>query len=257
MGHVATLLGSFVLVGSAVTAAAAQVQLTGTIIDDETDLPVEGARIEFLAADGSRLGSVMSGAAGEFSYAVRRTGSYQLDVARVGYRGIRTPSLSTGPHAAVLVEVRLRTEAVLLSPLRVIARSPSVNSPLHADFDARRGSGLGTFFTRADVERLRPRQVSALVARIPGFRIARDPRGGGEHIYTRDRGCPVQIWVDGFLLNPRRAGAGGMTLDEAVRPESIEGIEIYHGLSTVPAQFLNREARCGVVAVWTRRGFGS
>lgn len=43
-------------------------------------------------------------------------------------------------------------------------------------------------------------------------------------------------------------------LAAAPAPGLVEGIEIYRGLSTVPAQFLNSDAKCGVVAIWTRRG---
>jgi hypothetical protein len=68
-------------------------------------------------------------------------------------------------------------------------------------------------------------------------------------------GCATQIFVDGFLVN--RGGPGGVNdirLDDVVSPGSVEGIEIYRGLSTVPAEFLNADAACGVIAVWTRRG---
>ena len=43
-------------------------------------------------------------------------------------------------------------------------------------------------------------------------------------------------------------------IDEVISPGSVEGIEVYRGLSTVPAEFLNPDAECGVIAIWTRRG---
>ena len=71
--------------------------------------------------------------------------------------------------------------------------------------------------------------------------------------------CTTQIFVDGFLVN-RRTGYGqgyrpeDIRIDDVVTPASIEGIEIFRGLSTVPAEFLSPDADCGVIAIWTRRG---
>ena len=71
--------------------------------------------------------------------------------------------------------------------------------------------------------------------------------------------CATQIFVDGFLLNRRTGSSRGappidFRIDDVVSPSSIEGIEVYRGLSTVPAEFLNPDAECGVIAIWTRRG---
>ncbi len=69
-------------------------------------------------------------------------------------------------------------------------------------------------------------------------------------------GCPVQVYLDGMHLNrndgPEHVRA--VAIDDYVSPGSVLGIEIYRGLSTVPPEFLNRYARCGVVALWTLRG---
>jgi hypothetical protein len=74
------------------------------------------------------------------------------------------------------------------------------------------------------------------------------------------RGCPVQVFVDGLLMTASVMDASGATenagaaIDDFVSPLSVEGIEVYRGLSTVPPEFLTPEADCGVVAIWTRRG---
>jgi hypothetical protein len=33
----------------------------------------------------------------------------------------------------------------------------------------------------------------------------------------------------------------------------VEAIEVFKGLGSVPPEFLNVYARCGVIAIWTRR----
>lgn len=241
--------------------AAAQVRLTGLVIDDDGDKPVAGARVEIYDFGGYKLAQVVTDERGSFAYPLRRPGTYRLRVTRVGFRVTDTPEWSTGANSYVNVEVRLKSDAVLLTPLTVVARTPAYSSPVLDGFHARLGSGLGTFFTRADVERIKPSYLSDLITRIPGVMVATSGLGTTErHIYVGRnagiRSCPAQIWVDGFLLNPRSPSGEtvGMTLDEAVSPGSVEGIEIYRGLSGVPAEFLNQDARCGVIAVWTRRG---
>jgi hypothetical protein len=47
-----------------------------------------------------------------------------------------------------------------------------------------------------------------------------------------------------------------VSVDDLVAPGAIEGIELYRGTATIPAEFLTPQARCGVVAIWTRRGGG-
>lgn len=76
--------------------------------------------------------------------------------------------------------------------------------------------------------------------------MARSPvgTGGGP--------CPVQIFLDGRLIT--RGAVMEVPVDDLVTPEAVEGIEVYRGLSTVPPEFLTPNSRCGVVAIWTRRG---
>jgi hypothetical protein len=38
-----------------------------------------------------------------------------------------------------------------------------------------------------------------------------------------------------------------------VEPADVEAIEIFKGLASVPAEFLNPQSRCGVIAIWTKR----
>ena len=82
------------------------------------------------------------------------------------------------------------------------------------------------------------------------------------------RDCPVQIYLDGFLMNQPLARVGAsdslrssrdasqlaFTIDDVVSPSLVEAIEVYHGLSEVPAEFAGPNAQCGVIAVWSRSG---
>jgi hypothetical protein len=39
-----------------------------------------------------------------------------------------------------------------------------------------------------------------------------------------------------------------------VHPANITAVEIYRGPAETPGEFLDSDAQCGVVLVWTRRG---
>lgn len=240
--------------------AEAQIRLEGRVVDDATNLPIAGARVEIFDFTWQKLGQRSTDAQGGFNYPLRRPGSYHIRVGRTGYART-TPRLVTGAHSYINVEVRLKSDAVLMAPLTVVARSSSLTSPVLDNFHARMRLGMGTYITREDLQRMRPNAVSDVVTRVPGLFLA-SHGAMGRQIYSgrsagTSPGCPAQIWVDGFLMNPRsRSGSEvtGMTLDEAVRPQDVEGIEIYHGLSTVPAEFMSPDSRCAVIAVWTKRG---
>jgi hypothetical protein len=225
-------------------AAAAQIRLTGIVRDDVSEEPIAGARVEIIDYWGLKLVQLSTGADGSFGYELRRRGSYRLRVSRVGFRTTTTPQIPTGTNTYLNVEVRLKSDAVLLAPLAVVGRGAAAHSPVLDGFHARLRAGMGNYFTREDVERIQPLLVSDLAVRVPGVYVASSGTGTERHLYAGraggTSGCPMQIWVDGFLLNPRSPGGEfvGMTLDEAVAPDVVEGIEIYRGLASVPAEFL-------------------
>jgi hypothetical protein len=239
--------------------ASAQTRFSGTVLDDQTGQPIAGARVEILDWGARKLAERVTDANGAFEYTFSRPNTFRVRVTRLGYARVVTPEISTGRNSYLNVQVRMKSDTVLLAPLAVVARGQAPASPLLDGFYARAGAGFGTYYTREDIERIRPTRLSDLVLRTPGFFIS--GTNAGRHLYSSRTGgvyrdCPAQIYIDGFLLNPRgqRGEVIGSTLDDSVLPQDVEGIEIYRGLSTVPAEFLNLDAKCAVVAVWTRRG---
>lgn len=234
------------------------IQLMGTVVDEETELPVPNASIELLDRRGSRRSIQLTDSLGRFFFLLPEPGGYQFRADRIGYRSATTPVLWTDDRAWVTVEVRLHPAAILLAPLEVTAWARRADdTPFLRGFEDRRATGIGYFLTREDVARRSPVLVTDILASVPGVRLQSSGRGMQRRIYMGRPadGCPAQIYVDGLLLNPAEhvAADADLSLDDAVSPGSVEGIEVYRGLSTVPAEFLNARSRCGVVAVWTRR----
>jgi len=244
------------------------VNIQGRVVDDATMDPVPEATVILLDSYGSRLARRVTDQDGVFSFEVHNRAAARLRVGRIGYREATTPLLQFDGRRFFSVEVRLDVEAVLLAPLEVVARSAPVRSAVFGGFDMRARQGMGSFFTREDIEQIRPTQVTDLLARLPGVQLEGAGRGnrrvvvmGRSTIGPGGGACPVQIFLDGRLMSPRSGPeihAGrfdqNIYIDELVNPAAVEGIEVYRGQATMPAEFMNQYSRCGVVAIWTRRG---
>lgn len=241
--------------------AAAEIQIEGRVVDNQSLQPISGAeiRIENVRRPGRRLDVTYSDAQGRFSFLVERDGGYIFRAQRIGYESTDTPTLRTDGYRLYEVEIRLDPDAMLLAPIEVLVRSRGEDSPVLANFQHRARLGLGHYFTRRDIERLRPTHVTDLVARVPGVRLESSGAGLQRLVYMNrgPGGCRAEIFVDGMRwTQPITLGGApesAFTLDDAVSPASVLGIEVYRGMSTVPAEFRTLDTRCGVVAVWTRR----
>ncbi len=119
-----------------------------------------------------------------------------------------------------------------------------------ADFhDRRQRAGSGRFITRDQIEKEDPLRLTDLFRSVPGVRIVPSLMGGSR-VRLRSstaRDCVPFVWVDGVPM-----GAGEFDLD-VLTPETVEGVEIYSGVSGVPQRFMGTrgEGSCGAIVVWT------
>lgn len=255
-----TTVSTLVLLSALPWAAEAQeVILAGTVREHETGVRIPDARIEVLDRLSRQLAVRYTDSEGAFRVELERREGYRIRASRLGYRNTTTPVLWTDGYDTYQLEITLDPDAVLLAPLEVVTRSRPTESPVLGNFRDRRRSGIGHFFTQADIERRNPGLVSDLLATVPGVHLESSGRGTRRAIYMSrgTRPCQALIFLDGSLFNRASLQTGmdmGFRLDDAVSPLSVVGIEVYSGLSTVPAEFLTPESDCGVIAIWTRRG---
>ncbi len=249
----ALLLTTLVLIGWP-GGAAAQIHIEGTVIDDQSLEPIAAAEVRVFNVRRPHrvLGPLHTNAEGHFSITVPENGGYVFEAERLGYRDTETPTLWTDGYDIYEIEIRLDPDAVLLAPIEVLVRAEG-ESPVLADFRHRANSGMGHYFTHLDIQRIKPDRVSDLLVRVPGVSLRSSGSGLRRVVYMARGGCPAEIFVDGMHWSRGQDGANLFTVDDAVPSGSILGVEIYRGLSTVPAQFLTPQSRCGVVAIWTRR----
>lgn len=263
MPRTALLLAACLATGA--VAAEAQVQLHGRVIEDASSEPVAGATVLLQDAGGRTIARQTSDPLGLFHFPVGHGGSVRLVAERIGYRRTTTPVLHLEGYTLLRVEVRMDPAAVPLAPLEIVARSRAGRAPTLVGFDDRRQAGVGWFITREEIETRNPSRVTDLLATAPGVALHSSGVGGRRTVYmARSSTCPAQIFVDGFLMNrPLRSAPAGrrgvstteaFPIDDLVQPGAVEGIEVYQGVSRVPAEFRTENPGCGVVAIWTRRG---
>jgi hypothetical protein len=118
------------------------------------------------------------------------------------------------------------------------------------EFDARKQAGLGSYVTRADIDKRNPSQAFQMLFGVPGVQV--DSRTGRvRSLYPGSLGaCEMTYWVDGV----RFADGAGATPLSIIPPTEIEAMEVYPRTSGVPAEFGGSQSACGVVLIWTRRG---
>lgn len=241
------LAAAFVLLAGALPVAAQKGEIgTGGIsgtVKDSLGYPVVGARV---SVAGTQL-VVETDDRGQFLLAKASPGETSLRIRRIGFKPdtVRVNVLAGETVPATFTLARL---AVELDPLVVYGRR-NVTGRL-AGFYERRDRGLGHFLTREQIDKRNPMRMTDLFRMIPGARV--ESRGFGTQL-VRFRGArtPPLVWLDGTPLY-----AGEFDLD-TVDPRSFEGIEIYSGPASVPAEFLGNRAMSssgGTIILWSRQG---
>lgn len=252
----------------------AQTLLTGRVLEDRSEEPIAGADVRLFDSRGRVRVRTTADDSGVFRMRIQldRAERFHFEAGRIGYESATTPRFVVYPSESVHTEIRLLVDAVLLTPLTVVARRSIRAAPGVESFRFRLERGIGGhFLTRADIEEKKPFYLSDLLATVPGVRLGPSLGGGGRMVYItraspREGGCPPQIFLDGRLMNARtlqqlpgqalgvtgyRTDAGAR-IDDYVTVGSVEGVEVYLGLSSVPPEFYTPDARCGVIAIWTR-----
>jgi hypothetical protein len=233
--------------------------IRGRVVDETTGTGIGTALVEFMDGRTRIRASTVADVEGSFVLTELPRGSFRLRVTRIGYARALTPYWRIESGETLTVSVYLDPDAVLLAPLEIRATERSA-SPVLSNFYRRAERRMGGhFITREDIERRNPSLVSDLLVDVPGVRLSSGGIGANTRLITMTRAvsynggpCPVQIWVDGMLTT--RAAGENVPLDDLASPGILEGIEIYRGLATIPPEFVSPGARCGVIAIWTRRG---
>lgn len=228
--------------------------LVGRVVVAGTSEPVAGVEV---AAVGTGR-SARSDGTGRFALGGLAPGSVLLEVrSGGGLKGRATVVLAPGENDGAVVAVRLRPTA--LPDLEVEVRRDPDPAGRTAGFDLRRERRAGVFLGREEIEASPARRTAGLLRRMPGIRVEKHRWYHGLERIVMNRTppslqgpCPVEIYLDGNRVpGLRRFGYRRLDLDLPA-PDEIEAVEVYDGAGRVPARFAGGDARCGVIAFWTR-----
>lgn len=232
------VLGAF---GNAQVARAQGRALVGVVRDSARGLGIAGAEVRI---DGTAF-RALTDERGAFRFADGTATAATLHVRRLGFVP-RVVAVSVAESAAP-IEVTLAASAPSLATIVVRAERAKYTGRLAGYYERLERRSIGTFITRADLERERPSQITDMIQRAPGVNLARG-RPGMLRVRMRGRDCSPLIWLDGAALS-----LGDVDLD-AFSPVSLEGIEMYLGASSAPQRYQGARGKneCGTILLWSR-----
>lgn len=187
-----------------------------------------------------------SDASGHFRFSAVPLGVARLVVRRLGFQPGAAEARVVADSESV-VAVRLKPTVQSLAPVVVRERHEVYDSRLEG-FYARQERGVGHFIGRARIAQATSSSFTDILrAEVPGVRIGL-LGDMAKAVRLRGSSCPPLVFLDGF---PATAGEFDVDMLEL---GSLEGIEVYNGLASVPPEFMapGMQERCGVIAVWTR-----
>ncbi len=233
-------------------AARAQGQfITGLVIDDTSEEPLDGVHLVLLDRDGVQRSETLSDSAGAFALTAPAPGDWTLSADIIGHAPVHSEPLGLGLGERISVEVRMAVAAVPLEPIVVKGRANL--SPDIREFYERRKkgerSGFGRYLTAADIDERRPMEATDLFYAIPGVRVVSGATGAGRSL-RMTAGCIPAVFIDGMQINRFRANE---SIDDYLPVFSIEGIEVYRGAGYQVGRFVDPNG-CGLVLIWTKRG---
>ena len=185
---------------------------------------------------------------GELRFSAVRGGPATVRIRRLGFQPVSVD---------VIVDQRVPAASIvtlLAIPQRlapIVVRGSNSYTGRMAGFYQRRDLGIGHFVSREKLEHDNPAQITDVFRRLPGVQIL-STRFIRNAIRFRGNGggCWPLVWLDGAPLPTAE-----FDLD-FLSPQSIEGIEVYSGISQIPPQFMGSRGlgSCGVIVVWSREG---
>jgi hypothetical protein len=230
---------------SSVSAAAQTV--SGSVREEESGAAIAGARVTLQPLGGRGGTTVATDDRGAFLVPLGgRSARYVILVVHPSYLPL-ADTLELRSQETVTLELRLGRDAIPLQPLVVKGR---VDRRLQGYRERlERGSGLGRFVTREQMDGMAAHRATDYLRRTSGVQLQQVSGGRIVALSGPPGICVPVVFIDGMPLEQRVPDE----VDERLDPELVEGIEIYHGSAGLPMEFASAQpSDCGVVAFWTR-----
>lgn len=242
-------IASFALLILAAPSLGAQrpvpVTFRGTVVDDATNKPLPDVELQIEGiARTSRTDS-----AGTFELTLVPSGKHVVLVRRLGYEPIRT-TIDVTTRDSLAFDFSLVAMPERLNKVNVVTNKPL--PAREAEFEERRKTGLGTFFTAADLEKWQIQRMSEIMRRARGVTIQYGGYSGSQGYVTSVRGgCYATVILDGLPVYSGKPGQPKFDINSLV-PRGLMGVEYYSSIEA-PEQFRGfNSSNCGVLVLWTK-----
>jgi hypothetical protein len=243
--------------------------IRGSVVDDSTRRPLQGAVLTLVDSRGKDVDRppVRTDSLGQFAVHASGPGQYAIRVTRIGYTPLTSQPVSLAAGEALTLSLSLSATAQRLGTVVVAEKRRLNGNELLSDlgFELRRSKQSGHFLDTVDLEVYKSHVLSDLLIDHPGLNIVsfRTPRGDEVRMQNGldSRGapklCSPEIWIDGFQSVTAQARLAGLAADE------LYGIEVFSALRLPPASIAgwlgsdqigtSRRSLCGIIVVWTKR----
>ena len=203
--------------------------------------PIDGVRV--IVDDSSEARSDKEG---RFTVRNVKVGTRQVDMAAIGLSPISTT-----------VDVVANDTAFLTASLRKVTNLEAVNVTAAGIrrraamlYEERKRVGLGRYVDSTVIER--SGTLSAAFTGIPNITVQNASANGRRfNLFLPSTGldkCLAMLMLDGVQQFDH-------SILGTLSPSEIAAVEVYSNRFNVPAELMNKEIGCGVVAVWTKRAF--
>ena len=225
----------------------------GQVLQLGTSIPLKDVSVS-LRAEGRSMAQAVTDTSGGFRLQAPRVGDYTIVAERIGYTTVSSP-LSVALREQVEVVLNMDVTAVPLAPLTVKGRSPydlGFLAGYHERLERYGKVGGGRFITRDQINDRGALDVSDLLRDVARIGVNSD-RLRGQYVTLRGGAgeCHPRVYLNGTLTNRNDRAF----VNEVVRPNELEGIEVYQGVAQLPPLY-HDETGCGVILLWTHRGDG-
>ena len=211
--------------------------------------------------------SAHTDATGRFTLHNLPSGTRSLVVRSVGYEPVERPVELTSRAPGSVVVSFTQTAMPALAPVVVTARLDEGLRKI--GFEARKRSGMGTFWTLPDIEKQKAYEFHDLFGTFPGVRVDYNEQGQASLVATRGEyacigqnpqgqstvgsncGPCIAYVIDGHPFLESQEGE----LDEYIRPNDVGAIEIYQE-SEVPHSLAGTHGDCINIVIWTKARLG-
>lgn len=223
-------------------------RLTGRVLEEGRESPVQGAAVILITGGGERRTETTSDSLGRFALGLPNEPNFFLQVVRLGYETARTPLISTASADAADIEVLVRP---LPLPLPGIEVSVERRAERFLGLLGYTPETLGQrWIDREDIAAMRlPGLPKDLIRRqgIPGLWVAeQDPVKGRPFLCVtlrQRRKCALTV-LNGAVINPEAA--------YWIDPRDLEAVAVL--TPTEATTLYGTQATGGAVLMWTRTG---